>query len=83
MGQDDELLTEYQLYLSQGIDKSSRCKNYQRLFLVHMADNITGDIRAAWQTGTPLMNDRFKEQVEKVLNTKVGYAKRGRPKKRE
>jgi len=49
--------------------------------MVHMADNITGEIRAAWQTGTPLMNDRFKEQIEKVLNTKVGYAKRGRPKK--
>ena len=51
--------------------------------MVHMADNITGEIRAAWQTGTPLMNDRFKEQIEKVLNAKVGYAKRGRPKKRD
>lgn len=80
-GQADELLTEHQLYLSQGIDESSRCQAYRRLFMAHMADNITGEIRAAWQTGTPLMNDRFKEQIEKVLNTKVGYAKRGRPKK--
>ena len=81
IGQEDELLTEHQLYLSLGIDESSRCQAYRGLFMVHMADNITGEIRAAWQTGTPLMNDRFKEQIEKVLNTKVGYAKRGRSKK--
>ena len=80
-GQDDELLTEHQLYLSLGIDKSSRRQAYRRLFMAHMADDVTEEIRAAWQTGTPLMNDRFKEQIEKVLNTKVGYAKRGRPKK--
>ena len=39
-----------------------------------------GEIRAAWQTGTPLANDRFKEQIEKKLSMKVGYARRGRPK---
>ncbi len=44
-----------------------------------MADNLTQEIRAAWQTGTPLVNDRFKEQIEKALNKKIGYAKRGRP----
>ncbi|MDH5731997.1 MAG: hypothetical protein OEZ58_23685, partial [Gammaproteobacteria bacterium] len=40
-------------------------------------------IRQAWQTGTPLGNNRFKEKVEKVLKTKVGFALRGRPKKLE
>ena len=45
-----------------------------------MADNITGEIRAAWQTGTPLANDRFKEKIEETLNLKVGHARRGRPK---
>ena len=49
--------------------------------MAHMADDVTEEIRAAWQTGTPLVNDRFKEQIEKALNMKVGYAKRGRPKK--
>ncbi|MCK5354345.1 MAG: hypothetical protein KAJ63_04455, partial [Methyloprofundus sp.] len=64
-----------------GMDKQSRIQAYQSLFKVHMADNITDQIRAAWQTGTPLANDRFKVQIEKALDTKVGYARRGRPKR--
>jgi len=39
-------------------------------------------IRAAWQTGTPLGNDKFKEKIERTLKQKVGYATRGRPVKR-
>ena len=81
LGQDEELVTGHPLYLSLGMDKQSRTQAYQSLFKAHMADNITDEIRAAWQTGTPLANDQFKEQIEKVLNTKVGYARRGRPKK--
>jgi hypothetical protein len=33
------------------------------------------------QTGTPLGKDRFRDQIEKVLGARVGYSKRGRPKK--
>ena len=39
----------------------------------------TADIRAAWQTGTPLGNERFREQIEAALKKKVGYMRRGRP----
>ena len=42
----------------------SRCQAYRRLFMVHMADNITGEIRAAWQTGTPLMKAMSPLSVE-------------------
>ena len=80
LGQNEELVTAHQLYLSLGQGKKSRIQTYQSLFQEHMADNITDQIRAAWQTGTPLANDRFKEQIEKELNTKVGYTRRGRPK---
>ena len=81
LGQYDELLTPHKLYLSLGTDKTSGCQAYRGLFMAHMADNITGEIRAAWHTGTPLVNDLFKEQIEKALNTSIGHAKRGRPKK--
>ena len=40
------------------------------------------DIRAAWQTGTPLGNDYFREKIERKLGSKVGQARRGRPSKR-
>ncbi len=38
-------------------------------------------IRDAWQTGSPLGINRFKEQVEAMLGRKVGQARPGRPKK--
>jgi putative transposase len=34
------------------------------------------------QSGTPLGNDRFREEVERMLKVKVGHATRGRPKKK-
>lgn len=77
--QENDLLTTHRIYNALGPDKASRRKAYQGLFRVHMADNLTQEIRAAWQTGTPLVNDRFKEQIEKALNKKIGFAKRGRP----
>lgn len=80
LNQEDELLTEHQLYKSLGLDKSIRCQSYQGLFNFRLGDNIMGEIRAAWQTGTPLANDQFKEQIEKKLSMKVGCARRGRPK---
>ena len=80
--QEDKLITEHKLYLSLGPDRQARNQAYRSLFQAHMADNITEEIRAAWQTGTPLANERFKEQIEKTLNARIGYPRRGRPKKK-
>jgi len=33
------------------------------------------------QTGTPLDNERFKAEIEATLDLKVGFARRGRPRK--
>ncbi|MGH8565435.1 MAG: hypothetical protein ACREXW_15625 [Gammaproteobacteria bacterium] len=38
-------------------------------------------IRDVWDTGIPLRNDRFKEQMEAMLGPKAGQARRGRPKR--
>jgi len=54
---------------------------YRDLFRAHVDDGVVSEIRASWQTGTPLGNDRFREQIESVLNLKVGYSRRGRPTK--
>jgi putative transposase len=40
------------------------------------------DIRAVWQTGTPLGNDYFREEIERKLGSKIGQARRRRPCKR-
>ena len=81
IGQDDELVSEHKIYLSLGRDKKARVHAYRSLFQAHMPDDVTKEIRDAWHSGTPLVNDRFKEQIEKSLKTKLGYARRGRPKK--
>jgi putative transposase len=81
LGQTEALISAHPLYLALGKDEQERNQSYRCLFQIHMADNITKEIRAAWQTGTPLANTRFKDQIEQALKIKVGYAKRGRPKK--
>jgi putative transposase len=52
------------------------------LFNVHVDETDLKDIRAAWQTGTPLGNDYFRKKIERKLGSKVGQARRGRPSKR-
>ena len=51
------------------------------LFKAHIDDGDLEDIRASWQSGTPLGNDYFKQKIEAKMAYKVGQAKRGRPKK--
>lgn len=58
-----------------------RLEAYKALFKTHLDDEGLMEIRDALQTGTPLGNELFKEKIEKKLKSKVGQAKRGRPKK--
>ena len=48
---------------------------------MHMAEDTIKKIRAAWQTGTPLGNVRFRDKIERALKLKVGHPKQGRPRK--
>lgn len=56
---------------------------YKALFKTCVDEDELDDIRAAWQSGTPLRNEYFKEKIERKLNSKVGQLRRGRPKKLE
>lgn len=79
-GKEDTLLTAHPLYVGLGKTKASRRDAYKALFRAHIDEEILKDIRAAWQTGTPLGNDYFKKKIERKLKSKVGQARRGRPK---
>jgi len=81
LGREDKLITPHPLYTSLGRSKADRQEAYRALFKAHLDETDLKDIRAAWQTGTPLGNDHFKEKVERKLKTKVGQARRGRPAK--
>ena len=80
-GVKDELITAHPQYLSLGAGEASRMTAYKALFKAHMDAEALHDIRAAWQTGTPLGNDYFRDKIEKKLGCKVGQARRGRPAK--
>ncbi|MGH8510766.1 MAG: transposase [Gammaproteobacteria bacterium] len=81
LGGEDRLVTPHSCYLALGRRRAERMANYKALFKAHIDEGQLKEIRAAWQTGTPLGNHRFKAEVEAMLGKKVGQAKRGRPSK--
>ncbi len=80
-GKNDKLLTPHDLYLALGENKDNRTATYKELINLHLDLGILDQISAAWQTGTPLGNDYFKEKIENKLKCKTGQARRGRPSK--
>ena len=72
-------LSPHVIYQGLGDCEGTREKAYQLLFKGHLDETDLKRIREAWQTGTPLGNDWFREKVECQLECKVGFAKRGRP----
>lgn len=79
----DELIAPHPLYLALGRTAAQREEAYKALFKAHVDAEALNDIRAAWQSGTPLGNDLFRAKVEAKLGCSVGQAKRGRPAKGE
>ena len=80
-GQADRMVKGHGNYLALGRTSSVRQAAYRDLFRNVLDPNDLKDIRAAWLTGTPLGNDRFRVEIERALKMKVGHARRGRPKK--
>ena len=78
----DSLISTHPLYMALGKTHQSRLTAYKSLFNAHLDQGVIEDIRAAWQTGTPLGNDYFRQRIENKLKCKVGQARRGRPYKK-
>lgn len=79
LGASDKLVTPHARYRALGRARADRQAAYRGLFEAHVDEKDLTTIRAAWQTGTPLGNDRFKEGVEAMLGRTVGHPRRGRP----
>jgi putative transposase len=80
-GKEDALITPHALYMALGKTLPTRLAAYKALFKAHLDSGVLDDIRSAWQTGTPLGNDYFRQKVEAKLKCKVGQARRGRPRR--
>ena len=72
-------IRHHRAYLDLGETTSAYIQTYQALFSGPIDPETMKKINDAWQTGTPLGNDFFREKIEKQLSRKVGQARRGRP----
>jgi putative transposase len=81
LGGADPMVVSHERYRALGGSEAERQQTYRGLFGVHVDAGQSKQIREAWQTGTPLGNNRFKEQVEGNAGTQSrSEARRGRPK---
>ena len=69
-GDHDDLLTRHALYMALGSSDYERQFTYRELFRNALDPEQLHDIRATAQTGTPLGNDRFRQEIETALNRK-------------
>jgi len=78
-GRADGAVTPHAVYRALGKSTGARGFAYRELFRSALEPEQVHQIRAAVQTGTPLGNDRFREQIETALKCRVGQSRRGRP----
>jgi len=67
----DDVIAPHPIYLSQGNSSAVRAHAYRSLLEQHLSSQDIQAIREATETGVVLGNDRFKKQVEVVLNRRV------------
>ena len=79
MGQPDPLIKTHDVYKRLGATDTLRWQAYTALFDNVIAPDEVSLIRNAVMCSMPTGDSRFKAQIEKALNRKVGYACRGRP----
>ena len=81
LGVSNAVISAQAAYVALGRLPDARQFTYRGLFdRVADADELAL-LRCALQTGTPLGNVRFKMEIESALDLKVGFARRGRPRK--
>jgi REP-associated tyrosine transposase len=76
---DDGLITGHAEYQNLGGSPAERAQNYRMLFDDRLADYELEAIRIYTQSGTPLGDAKFAQEVEAVLAVETGQPMRGRP----
>lgn len=77
LGQHDPLLTPHAEYLALGSRHDERQAAYRTLFEVHLDDMTLAEIREATQKAWVLGNDRFKDDIERLLQRRTRPLPRG------
>lgn len=81
LGQADELIREHPCYLSLGATDEDRHLAYQDLFRYQVDETSLKAIREAVNSGAVLGSERFKDEIEAMLERSVRLGTPGRPRK--
>lgn len=81
-GIDNAIIQPHALYLALGNTPEARQTAYRGLFESPINSDELDLIRSSLQSGTPLGNERFKQQIASIVGCSVGFNKRGRPLKK-
>jgi len=81
-GEPDSLIKSHDLYKRLGATDELRCQAYASLFDKDIDHADVKLIHNAVMCSMPTGDSRFKEQIEKALDRRLGYACRGRPRSR-
>jgi putative transposase len=71
LGQNNKYLDEHGEYLRLGVNKEERCRAYRALFANHVSKKELSDVRDSANRNTVLGNDRFREEIEFILQRKI------------
>jgi len=75
----DPLLTPHAEYLRLGRSEPDRLDAYRQLFTAHLDPERIAEIRTATNGNYALGNERFKEEIGRMLRQRVMPGKSGRP----
>ena len=82
-GERNKLINPHFMYEKLGLTDTARQVNYRELFRYSLEPGMVDEIRKATNGNFVLGNDRFKEEISKVLVKRVQPGKAGRPVKNE
>lgn len=78
-GRADAMLSPHETYLGLGLSHQEREASYRALVQSELDDVSLAEISEAVEKGWPVGSERFREQIEEVLQCAVGPLRRGRP----
>ncbi|MGB5766265.1 MAG: transposase [Arenicellales bacterium] len=70
-GHQDDLITPHEKYIELGADSKERQQTYKQLFSFYTEEDRLNIIRDATQTGAIIGNEKFKQEIARMLKRRV------------
>ena len=77
LGHQDRLIQSHERYVALGGTSASRQETYRKMFKVHIDEKALDEIRQSTQKGWALGSDRFKDEIEQLVQRRTKPLPRG------